>query len=97
MASIDRGIRHRGYWVLRKNRLPAILVECGFLTNPRRLPGSAIPIRVNASREQLPTQLCGTISGSSGVGEAAETNKKLGVLCLTRILRCVTHVTYASL
>jgi len=34
MASIDRGIRHRGYWVLRKNRLPAILVECGFLTNP---------------------------------------------------------------
>ena len=34
MASADRGIRHRGYRVLRKNRLPAILVECGFLTNP---------------------------------------------------------------
>jgi N-acetylmuramoyl-L-alanine amidase len=34
MGSIDRGIRHRGYWVLRENRLPAILVECGFLTNP---------------------------------------------------------------
>jgi len=34
MASIDRGIRHRGYWVLRKNRLPAILVESEFLTNP---------------------------------------------------------------
>jgi N-acetylmuramoyl-L-alanine amidase len=33
MESIDRGIRHRGYWVLRANRLPAILVECGFLTN----------------------------------------------------------------
>jgi N-acetylmuramoyl-L-alanine amidase len=33
MDSIDRGIRYRGYWVLRKNRLPAILVECGFLTN----------------------------------------------------------------
>jgi N-acetylmuramoyl-L-alanine amidase len=33
MDSIDRGIRHRGYRVLRKNRLPAILVECGFLTN----------------------------------------------------------------
>ena len=33
MASTDRRIRHRGYWVLRKNRLPAILVECGFLTN----------------------------------------------------------------
>jgi N-acetylmuramoyl-L-alanine amidase len=31
--SIDRGIRHRGYRVLRSNRLPAILVECGFMTN----------------------------------------------------------------
>jgi N-acetylmuramoyl-L-alanine amidase len=33
-GSIDRGIRHRGYRVLRSNRLPAILVECGFMTNP---------------------------------------------------------------
>ena len=33
MNSIDRGIRQRGYRVLRKNLLPAILVECGFLTN----------------------------------------------------------------
>jgi N-acetylmuramoyl-L-alanine amidase len=33
MNSADRGIRWRGYWVLRRNRLPAILVECGFLTN----------------------------------------------------------------
>ncbi len=34
MRSIDRGIRFRGYWVLRRNRLPAVLVEGGFLTNP---------------------------------------------------------------
>ena len=33
MDSVDRGIRQRGYRVLRNNRLPAILVECGFLTN----------------------------------------------------------------
>lgn len=38
MDSVDRGIWRRGYWVLRKNRLPAVLVECGFLTN--RLEGS---------------------------------------------------------
>jgi N-acetylmuramoyl-L-alanine amidase len=34
LGSTDRGIRHRGYFVLRRNRLPAVLVECGFLTNP---------------------------------------------------------------
>ena len=33
MDSISRGIRQRRYRVLRNNRLPAILVECGFLTN----------------------------------------------------------------
>jgi N-acetylmuramoyl-L-alanine amidase len=49
MASIDRGIRHRGYWVLRKNRLPAILVECGFLTNH----AEAARISDSGSRERL--------------------------------------------
>ncbi len=30
----NRGIRRRGYFVLRRTKIPAILVECGFLTNP---------------------------------------------------------------
>ena len=30
----NRGVRRRGYFVLRKARVPAVLVECGFLTNP---------------------------------------------------------------
>jgi N-acetylmuramoyl-L-alanine amidase len=38
MNTVDRGIRRRGYWVLRRNLLPAVLVECGFLTN--RVEGS---------------------------------------------------------
>ena len=40
----DRRVRSRGYYVLRKNRLPAVLCECGFLTNPtegRRIATSA--------------------------------------------------------
>jgi len=32
--SENRGIRRRGYYVLRKTTSPAVLVECGFLTNP---------------------------------------------------------------
>src|SRR6266576_5380106 len=32
--SANRGVRRRGYYVLRKTNLPAVLVECGFLTNP---------------------------------------------------------------
>jgi N-acetylmuramoyl-L-alanine amidase len=32
--SPNRGVRRRGYYVLRRTRIPAVLVECGFLTNP---------------------------------------------------------------
>lgn len=30
----NRRVRRRGFYVLRKTRIPAVLVECGFLTNP---------------------------------------------------------------
>lgn len=30
----NRGIRRRGYFVLRRTGIPGVLVECGFLTNP---------------------------------------------------------------
>ena len=30
----NRGIRRRGFFVLRKTAIPSVLVECGFLTNP---------------------------------------------------------------
>ncbi len=39
----NRGIRRRGFFVLRRTRVPSVLVECGFLTNPEegRLAQSA--------------------------------------------------------
>lgn len=33
-VSGNRGVRRRGYFVLRRTSIPAVLVECGFLTNP---------------------------------------------------------------
>ncbi|MEP6698498.1 MAG: N-acetylmuramoyl-L-alanine amidase [Verrucomicrobiota bacterium] len=30
----NRGIRRRGFFVIRKTAIPSVLVECGFLTNP---------------------------------------------------------------
>ena len=39
----NRGIRRRGFYVLRRTSIPSVLVECGFLTNPQegRLAQSA--------------------------------------------------------
>jgi N-acetylmuramoyl-L-alanine amidase len=40
----DRRVRSRGFYVVRNTRIPAILVECGFLTNRRegsRIAGSS--------------------------------------------------------
>jgi N-acetylmuramoyl-L-alanine amidase len=30
----NRGVKRRGFYVIRHGRNPAVLVECGFLTNP---------------------------------------------------------------
>lgn len=30
----DRGLRRRGFYVVRRTLVPSVLVECGFLTNP---------------------------------------------------------------
>ena len=30
----NRGIRRRGFYVIRRTAIPSVLVECGFLTNP---------------------------------------------------------------
>ena len=57
LGSIDRGIRHRGYFVLRRNRLPAVLVECGFLTNP----GEAARIVTPGARENLAKAIAAAI------------------------------------
>jgi len=53
----DRGVKQRGFYVLRKNRKPAVLVECGFLTNPE----DANRARSAAYRDKLAAQIARAI------------------------------------
>jgi N-acetylmuramoyl-L-alanine amidase len=65
--SSNRGVRRRGYYVLRKTRIPAVLVECGFLTNPTE----AQCAQSAAYRQKLAEAIArgvrsrGSVSGSS--------------------------------
>lgn len=58
----NRGLRRRGFYVIRRTRIPAVLVECGFLTNPRE---SALISR-GAYRQRLADLLAEGILEKSG-------------------------------
>jgi len=51
--SQNRGIRRRGYFVLRRTTIPAVLVECGFLTNPNEAQYALS----NSYRQQLAQEI----------------------------------------
>src|SRR6266536_546541 len=55
--SPNRGVRRRGYYVLRKARVPAVLVECGFLTNPTE----ATYIQKSSYRQKLAEEIAAGI------------------------------------
>jgi N-acetylmuramoyl-L-alanine amidase len=55
--SANRGVRRRGYYVLRKTRVPAVLVECGFLTNPTE----AAYIQRSSYRQKLAEEIAAGI------------------------------------
>jgi N-acetylmuramoyl-L-alanine amidase len=65
--SPNRGVRRRGYYVLRKTRIPAVLVECGFLTNPTE----AQYAQNTSYRQQLAEEIARGISGRSTVASAS--------------------------
>lgn len=55
----NRGIRRRGYFVLRRTTIPSVLVECGFLTNP----GEARLALQSSYRDRLAEAIAAGVEG----------------------------------
>src|SRR5438874_3479603 len=64
--SSNRGVRRRGFYVLRKTRVPAVLVECGFLTNPTE----GQYVQTAAYRQKLAEEIAAGVRGRNLVGSA---------------------------
>jgi N-acetylmuramoyl-L-alanine amidase len=65
--SSNRGVRRRGYYVLRKTMVPAVLVECGFLTNPTE----AQYAQTASYRQKLADEIAAGIRGRFSVTSAS--------------------------
>jgi N-acetylmuramoyl-L-alanine amidase len=69
--SENRGVRRRGYYVLRRTNMPAVLVECGFLTNPTEAAYAQ-----NASyRQKLAEAIAAGIRGRNSVASSFGTTR----------------------
>src|SRR5881409_4165707 len=62
--SANRGVRRRGFYVLRKTSIPAVLVECGFLTNPTE----AAYAQSASYRQKLAEEIAAGVRGRNSVG-----------------------------
>src|SRR3989441_5809677 len=62
--SSNRGVRRRGFYVLRKTNIPAVLVECGFLTNPTE----AAYAQTASYRQKLAEEIAAGVRGRNSVG-----------------------------
>ncbi len=67
--SPNRGVRRRGYYVLRKTTIPAVLVECGFLTNP----SEAQSIQSAGYRQKLAEEIARGVRGRGSVANSRVT------------------------
>ncbi|PYK55584.1 MAG: hypothetical protein DME48_04230, partial [Verrucomicrobia bacterium] len=69
--SSNRNVRRRGYYVLRKTSIPAVLVECGFLTNPTE----AAYAQTASYRQKLAEEIAAGVRGRNAVGSALATTR----------------------
>lgn len=69
--SSNRGVRRRGFYVLRKTNIPAVLVECGFLTNPTEAAyAQTVPYR-----QKLAEEIAAGVRGRNSVTSALTTTR----------------------
>jgi N-acetylmuramoyl-L-alanine amidase len=69
--STNRNVRRRGYYVLRKTNIPAVLVECGFLTNPTEAAYAQNP----SYRQKLAEEIAAGVRGRNSVASALSTTR----------------------
>ena len=69
--SSNRNVRRRGYYVLRKTNVPAVLVECGFLTNPTE----AALAQTDSYRQKLAEEIAAGVRGRDSVAGALSTTR----------------------
>jgi len=69
--SANRGVRRRGFYVLRKTSIPAVLVECGFLTNPTE----AAYAQTGSYRQKLAEEIAAGVRGRNSVGGSLSTTR----------------------
>ena len=69
--SANRGVRRRGFYVLRKTNVPAVLVECGFLTNPTE----AQYAQTTSYRQKLADEIAAGIRGRFSVSGASSSTR----------------------
>ena len=69
--SSNRNVRRRGYYVLRKAAVPAVLVECGFLTNPTE----AAYAQTASYRQKLAEEIAAGVRGRNTVASALSTTR----------------------
>jgi len=69
--SANRGVRRRGYYVLRKTSVPAVLVECGFLTNPTE----GAYAQTASYRQKLAEEIAAGVRGRNSVTGALSTTR----------------------
>ena len=69
--SENRGVRRRGYFVLRRTNMPSVLVECGFLTSP----SEAAYIQNASYRQKLAEEIAAGVRSRGSVASSRSTTR----------------------